>query len=202
LSALDHDGPVKFEYVRDSGRVLCEGRATGGRASGPFTVVLNPSFVSALQKMGYATPHDDEAFSLVTSDVTLDYARAIRDTGLTSAVSDLIELQDHGVSSDYIRAVRQEGFTNLTAPDLSELRDHGVDPNYLKAIKAAGPDLSIEGIDSLFDHGVKPDYYKSMKATVPQLSIEQIDSLFDHGVEPDSYRGFASVDSKLSIRES
>jgi beta-lactamase regulating signal transducer with metallopeptidase domain len=201
LSMLDHDGPVKFEYVRDSGRVLCEGRVTGGRASGPFRVVLNPSFVSALQKMGYAAPQDDEAFSLVTSDVTLAYARTVRDTGLTSSVSDLIELQDHGVSSDYVRAVRQEGFTNLTASDVSELRDHGVEPNYLKAIKAAGPKLSIDEIDSLYDHGVKPDYFKSMKATVPQLSIEQIDSLFDHGVEPDSYKSFASVDSKLSLEE-
>src|SRR6185437_10992209 len=26
LSMLGHDGPLKFEYVRDSGRVLCEGR--------------------------------------------------------------------------------------------------------------------------------------------------------------------------------
>ena len=201
LSVLDHDGPVKFEYVRDSGRILCEGRVAGGRASGPFTVVLNPSFASALQKMGYAAPHDDEAFSLVTSDVTLSYARAIRDTGLTSSLSDLIHLQDHGVSSDYVRAVRQEGFTNLTASDISGLRDHGVEPNYLKAIKAAGPNLSIDEIDGLYDHGVKPDYYKSMRAAAPQLSIEQIDSLFDHGVEPDSYKGFASVDPKLSIEE-
>jgi beta-lactamase regulating signal transducer with metallopeptidase domain len=201
LSVLDHDGPVKFEYLRDSGRILCEGHVAGGRASGSFTVILNPSFVSALQKMGYAAPHDDEAFSLVTSDVTLGYAQAVRDTGLTSSISDLIDLQNHGVSSDYVRAVRQEGFTDLSASDISELRDHGVDPNYLKAIKAAGPDLSIDAIDSLYDHGVKPDYYKSMKTTAPQLSIEQIDSLFDHGVEPDSYKGFASVDSKLSIEE-
>jgi beta-lactamase regulating signal transducer with metallopeptidase domain len=229
LSMLDHDGPVRFEYVRDAGRIVCEGRVAGGRASGPFTVVLNPSFVSALEKMGYAAPHADEAFSLVTSDVTLGYARAVRDTGLTSSLSDLVELQDHGVSSDYVRAVRQEGFTNLTAAEISELRDHGVEPNYLKAIKAAGPGLSIAQIDSLYDHGVKPDaykgfasvdpnlsidkidslydhgvtpdYYKSTKATAPQLSIGQIDSLYDHGVEPGSYKGYASVDPKLSIEE-
>jgi beta-lactamase regulating signal transducer with metallopeptidase domain len=201
LSALDHDGPLKFEYVRDSGRIHCEGRVAGSRAFGPFTVALNPSFVSALQKMGYTAPQDDQAFSLVTSDVTLGYAQSVRDTGLTSSVSDLIDLQEHGVTSDYVRAVRQEGFTDLSASDISELQDHGVKPNYLKAIKSAGPDLSIEQIYNLYDHGVKPDYYESMKTTVPQLSIEQIDSLFDHGVEPDSYKGFASVDPKLSIDE-
>jgi beta-lactamase regulating signal transducer with metallopeptidase domain len=201
LSMLDQDGPVKFEYVRKAGSIACEGRAAHGRASGPFKVTLNPSFVSALEKMGYAAPHDEEAFSLVTSDVTLGYAQAVRDTELTSSISDLVELEDHGVSSDYVRAIRQEGFTDLSAQNISSLRDHGVEPNYLKAIKAAGPKLSIEEIDSLRDHGVKPEYFKSMEATAPQLSIEKIDCLFDPGVEPDSYKGYASVDPKLSIEE-
>ena len=201
LSQLDHDGSVKFEYIRDAGRIVCEGTVADGRASGPFDVALDPSFVSALQKMGYAAPHDDEAFDLVISDVTLSYAKSIRDTGLTSSISDLVELRDHGVSTDYVRAVRQEGFTNLSASNLSRLYDHGVDPKYLKAIKSDAPDLSIEAIDSLFDHGVKPDYYKSMRATSPQLSIEQIDSLFDHGVAPDSYKSFASIDPRLSIEQ-
>ena len=167
LSMLDHDGPIKFEYVRDSGRILCEGTVTGGHAAGPFTVALDPSFVSELEKMGYTAPRDDEAFSLVISDVTLKYAHAIKDTGLTSSISDLVELEDHGVGADYVREVRQEGFTNLSAGDISDLRDHGVKPDYLKAIKAAGPNLSIEEIDSLYDHGVKPDYYKCMVLSTP-----------------------------------
>ena len=96
---------------------------------------------------------------LVLSDVTLSYAREVRDTGLTTSIGDLVDLRDHGVSSDYVRAVRQEGFTNLSSSNISELRDHGVDTKYLKAIKADNPDLSIEAIDNLYDHGVKPDYY-------------------------------------------
>ena len=97
LSMLDHDGLVKFEYIRDSGRIVCEGTVAGGRASGPFTVALDPTFVSSLQKMGYAAPHGEDAFSLVMSDVTLSYAQAVRDTGLTSSISDLVELRNHGV---------------------------------------------------------------------------------------------------------
>ena len=229
LSMLDRDGPVKFEYLRDSGRIICEGTVARGHASGPFTVALNPEFVSALQKMGYSAPHDDEAFSLVISDVTLSYAQSVRDTGLTSSISDLVELQNHGVSAEYVRAVRKEGFIDLSASNITNLRDHGVKPDYLKAMKSAGPNLSIEEIDSLFDHGVKPDYYasikasvpqltieqinslcdhgvrpdyySSIKATAPQLSIEEIDSLYDHGVKPDSYKGFASADSRLTIEE-
>ncbi len=201
LSMLDHDGPVKFEYVRNAGRILCEGRAAGGSASGPFAVVVDPSFASALERMGYTAPRNNEAFSLVLSDVTLAFAQAIKDTGLTSSISDLVGLQNHGVSADYVRGVRQEGFTNLTAGDISDLRDHGVQPAYLKAIKAADPELSMEAIDSLYDHGVKPDYYKSMKAVAPQLSIEQIDSLYDHGVKPDYYKSMKAVAPQLSIEQ-
>jgi beta-lactamase regulating signal transducer with metallopeptidase domain len=201
LSDLDHEGPVKFEYVRNAGRILCEGRVAGGSASGPFTVVVDPAFASSLERMGYAAPRNDEAFSLVISDVTLAFAQAIRDTGLTSSVSNLVDLQNHGVGADYVRAVRQEGFTDLTAGEISDLRDHGVQPDYLKAVMAVDSKLSIKSIDSLYDHGVKPDYYKSMKAAAPQLTIEEIDSLYDHGVKPDSYMGFASTDSQLSIEE-
>jgi beta-lactamase regulating signal transducer with metallopeptidase domain len=201
LSMLDHDGPVKFEYLRKTGRIVCEGQAAGGSASGPFTAVVDPAFASALDKMGYTAPRNDEAFSLVLSDVTLAYAQAIKDTGLTSSVSDLVDLKNHGVGSDYVHAVRQEGFTDLTAENISGLYDHGVQPTYLKAIKTTDPKLSIEEIDSLYDHGVKPDYYGSLKAASPQLQIEQIDSLYDHGVKPDAYMGLASTDPKLSIED-
>lgn len=201
LSMLDHDGPVKFEYVRSAGRIVCEGQAAGGSASGPFTVVVDPGFTASLEKMGYTAPRSDEAYSLVMSDVTLAYAQAIKETGVTSSVSDMVGLRNHGVGADYVREVRQEGFTNLAAGEISDLYDHGVKPPYLKAIMAADPKLSIEEVDSLYDHGVKPDYYKSMKAGAPQLAIEEIDSLYDHGVKPDAYKGFASVEPKLSIEE-
>ncbi len=228
LSMLDHDGPVKFEYSRDSGSIACEGHGSGGRASGPFTVILNPSFVSALQKMGYAAPRDDEGFSLVTSDVTLGYAQAVRNTGLTSSISDLIDLRDHGVNPDYLKEIKAAD-PSLSIDAIDSLFDHGVKPDYYKSMKTAAPQLSIEQIDSLFDHGVKadsykgfasvapklsideidslcdhgvtPEYYQSMKSVEPNLTIEQIDSLFDHGVKADSYKGFASVDRKLSIAE-
>jgi beta-lactamase regulating signal transducer with metallopeptidase domain len=228
LSMLDHDGPIKFVYVRDAGRILCEGSVSGGRASGPFTVELNPSFVSALEKIGYAAPRDEDAFSLVTSDVTLAYAQAVRDTGVTTSISGLIDLRDHGVRPDYLKAINEED-PSLSIEAIDSLYDHGVKPDYYKSMKTAAPQLSIEQIDSLFDHGVKPDsykgfasvspklsideinslcdhgvkpeYYQSMKTVDPNLSIEQIDSLFDHGVKPDSYKGFASVSPKLSIEQ-
>jgi beta-lactamase regulating signal transducer with metallopeptidase domain len=201
LSLLDHDGPVKFEYVRNAGTILCEGVVSGGRAFGPFTIALDPAYVSAVQKMGYAAPKDDEAFSLVVSDVTLDFVRAIRDTGLTSSIGAVVELKDHGVSAEYVRDIRRAGFTSMSAYDISDLRDHGVEPAYLKGIKAVDPNLSIDAIDNLRDHGVEAAFYKSMKAADPALSIGAISELRDHGAEPQYYSSMRAVDPNLSIEE-
>jgi beta-lactamase regulating signal transducer with metallopeptidase domain len=201
LSILDHDGPVKFEYVRNAGTILCEGVVSGGRAFGPFTIALDPAYVSAVQKMGYAAPKDDEAFSLVVSDVTLDFVRAIRDTGLTSSIGAVVELKDHGVSAEYVRDIRRAGFTSMSAYDISGLRDHGVEPAYLKGIKAVDPNLSIDAIDNLRDHGVEAAFYKSMKAADPALSIGAISELRDHGAEPQYYASMRAVDPNLSIKE-
>jgi beta-lactamase regulating signal transducer with metallopeptidase domain len=201
LSLLDRDGPVKFEYVRSAGTILCEGVVSGGHASGPFTVALDPAYLSALQKMGYTAPKDDEAFYLVVSDVTLDFVRSIRDTGLTSSIGDVVELKDHGVSAEYVRDIRGAGFTSMSAYDISDLRDHGVEPAYLKGIKAVDPNLSIDAIDDLRDHGVEPAFYKNMKAADPALSIGAISELRDHGAEPQYYAGMRAVDPNLSIEE-
>ena len=228
LDMLGHEGPIKFVYVRDAGRILCEGSVSDGRASGPFTVELNPSFVSSLEKMGYAAPRDEDAFSLVISDVTLSYAQAVRDTGATTSIASLVDLHDHGVKPDYLKAIKAAD-PSLSIDAIVSLYDHGVKPDYYKTMKTTAPELSIEQIDSLFDHGVKPesyaalaslspklsideinslcdhgvkpDYYQTVKSADPNLSIEQIDSLFDHGVKPESYKSFAALSPKLSIEQ-
>ena len=83
--------------------------------------------------MGYTVPHDDEAFSVVTSDVALSYAGAIRDTGLTSSISDLVELQDYGVVPVYLKTIEA---------------DDPISPSRLstvyKGLKAADSMVSIE----------------------------------------------------------
>jgi beta-lactamase regulating signal transducer with metallopeptidase domain len=201
LSMLDHTGPVRFEYVRAAGELICEGNVAGGRASGTFTVSPNPQFISALVKMGYATPDENDVVSLMMSDVTLDFARAVKETGLNLSAGELGELRSHGVTADYIRQARQSGLTNLTAEEFCELRTHGVEPDYLRRILAADPKLSAEDISELRTHGVEPEYLRGIEATGIALSIEDISSLRTHGVEAGYMKGIHEANSKLSIDE-
>jgi beta-lactamase regulating signal transducer with metallopeptidase domain len=229
LSLLDHDGPVKFEYVRDAGELVCQGEARGGRASGAFTVNPNAQFVSALEKMGYPATDEEEVLSLMMSDVTLDFARDVKSTGLELRAGELASLRSHGVTAAYIREARQAGLTQLTADDFGELRTHGVEPQYvqrilavdskltvddvcelrthgvepeyLKGIKASGVAISIEDICSVRTHGVEPEYLKSIRAVSSNISIDDIDEYRTHGVEPEYLKGMLGVDSHLAVED-
>ena len=199
LDMLERDGPVKFEYVREAGELLCEGTVRGGRAHGTFTVEPNAEFVSALEKMGYRAPDEREVVFLMMSDVTLQFAREVKATGLELTPGDLAELRNHGVTADYIRQARQAGLNQFTADDFCELRTHGVEPLYLQRIVAADPKLTADDIDELRTHGVEPDYLKGIQANGIALSMEDIASLRTHGVEPAYLKGIHEADSNLSV---
>jgi hypothetical protein len=201
LSMLDKSGPIKFEYVRAAGELICGGTASHGRASGTFTVKENPEFTAALEKMAYRAPDEQDVVSLMMSDVTLDFARDVKATGLDLSAGDLGELRSHGVTPDYIRKARQAGLTKLSADDFCELRTHGVEPEYLQRIFAVDPKLSTEDICELRTHGVEPEYLKGIEATGLNPSIEDICELRTHGVEPTYLKNIHDASSKLSIDE-
>jgi beta-lactamase regulating signal transducer with metallopeptidase domain len=199
LNMLERDGPLQFEYVREAGELLCEGTVRGGRAHGTFTVKPNAEFVSALEKSGYSAPDERDVVFMVMSDVTVQFAREVKATGLELTPGDLAELRSHGVTADYIRQARQAGLNQFSAHDFCELRTHGVEPDYLQGIVAADPKLTADDIAELRTHGVEPDYLKGMQATGIALSMEDIASLRTHGVEPTYLEGIHEADSKLSV---
>jgi hypothetical protein len=155
LSMLASPGPAKFEYVGDAGRLRCEGRFLLGKGSGSYTFVSDQTFVSALQKMGYDTPDDEQLLSMLMMDINREFARDIRDSGLRASSRDLIALKIHGVTLDYVREARQAGYRDFTADDYTQLRIHGVDGGYLKRLRDAGMrNLNAEQIAKLRIHGV------------------------------------------------
>lgn len=78
LQALANGGPAKFEYVRDAGRLVCEGQFTGGRGIGTFQFIPNPQYGPELQRLGYDLPNENQLFSMLMSDVSLEFARGVK----------------------------------------------------------------------------------------------------------------------------
>ena len=186
LAMLASPGPAKFEYVADSGRLVCEGTFSVGTGSGAYKFVPDPAFVAALQQMGYDAPDEDQLFAMLTMDIGREFARDIRDVGLQASSNDLIQLRTHGVDLNYIRETRQAGYQNFSADDYVQMRIHGVSTTFLRDLKAAGYDLHAAEIKDLSIHGVSAEYLKGLKeAGYGNLRVDEINQLRNHGVEPE-----------------
>lgn len=178
---------VAFTLQRDAGTFTFEGTLMLGIGRGDYRFTIDPTYSAKLSALGYG-PLGDDAVSIMlmaVRDVSLAYAAEVKRSGLKDvAVSDLVRLQDHGVSLKFLRTLADVGYTNLTADDVVRFRDHGIDGTFLRALKISGaPELSPDDIVKLHDHGVKPEYVARIQsAGYPDLTVDQIIKLHEHGV--------------------
>ena len=188
IDTLEHGGPAKFQYVQDAGTLQCTGRFSWTGGSGEYTFVPSPQFAAALRGMGYATPDDEQQFSMMVMDVSLDFARGVKDAGLRASTEDLIRLRSHGVTLNYIAEARRAGYTDFLAQDYIDLRDHGVKSEFLRDLKASGYNLNARDITSLRDHGVSSEFVHDLKQAGYDIPAQEIANLRDHGVNSDYLR--------------
>lgn len=207
LDTLEHGGTAKFRYVEDAGTLECSGRFSWMSGSGEYTFVPNPAFVSALRDLGYATPDQDEQFSMLLSGVTLDFARGVKDAHLGASVEDLVKLRIHGVTLAYIDGVRRAGLANLTASDVVDLRIHGVSTDFLQDLKDAGYNISAQQAVDLRIHGVDSDFVRKLRNYGLRPAAAELTQLRIHGVTPeylagmkDAGYGSLSADDLVQLR--
>ena len=182
LDMLDHSGPAKFEYVQDAGRLQCQGKFAWGRGSGNFTLTPNPSYVAELDRLGFASPQEDDLFLLMLANVDLQFARTIHEADIGSSLRQLIDLRLHGVTTQYIRDVNAAGYRDFHAQDYIDLRTHGVATGFLWDLKSAGYNLRAQDIIDLRMHGVNSRFADDLKQAGYNLSASQITDLSMHGV--------------------
>jgi hypothetical protein len=207
LDTLEHGGAAKFRYVADAGALECTGRFSWTGGSGDYTFVPNPAFASALRDLGYATPDQDEQFTMLLTGVTLDFARGVKDARLGASTAELIRLRTHGVTLAYIDDVRRAGYTNLLASDVIDLRIHGVSADFLQDLKAAGYSLSAQQAINLRIHGVDSDFVRKLQNYGLRPAAADLTQLRIHGVTPeylagmkDAGYGSLSADDLVQLR--
>lgn len=183
MEYFDHRGNRQFLFVQDAGELRCEGSFLFGRGSGSYTFVPNPTFLARLRDLGYDTPEGMDLLPLMTADISLDFAREVRDAGLGGSLRDLVDLRTHGVSADFIREARDAGYRDLTASDYTQLRIHGVDTAYLRDLRSAGGNFSARDITELRIHGVPAEFVGDLRAAGYDLSARQITELRIHGID-------------------
>jgi hypothetical protein len=193
---FDRGGRVQFEYVVDAGSLLCQGEFTGRRASGTFQFRPNPQFTAQLQALGYSAPNDEQLFTMMMTDMSLQFARGLRDAGLHPTIGQLIDLRIHGVTAEYVRDTQAAGYRNLSIEDYIDMRIHGVDADFLRDLRTAGYNLSSQAVIELRIHGVDSEYMRELKAYGLQPRAEDMVQLRIHGVSPEYLKGLKDAGYK------
>jgi hypothetical protein len=187
--SFDRGGPVKFEYVQDAGRLICEGRISFGRGSGTFQFAPDPEFGAELKKLGYEAPTETQLFDMLLMGVTAELARVAKDAGLNATTRQLLDLRVHGVDPDYIRDVQETGYRRLSAQDYVDMKIHGVAPVFLRDLKGAGYDLSSKQVTELRIHGIDSDYLRELRDYGLRPEASDLVQLKIHGVTPEYLKG-------------
>lgn len=202
LQALTKGGPAKFEFVRDAGRLACEGHFTGGRGIGSFQFVPNPQYSSELQRLGYEAPAEDQLFSMMLTDVSLAFARGVKQANVPSTTKQLVEMRIHGVTLDYIQAMRAGGYTTLNAKDYVEMKIHGVTPELVSELKKAGYDVPAKKVVEMKIHGVSPEYIRSLNSFGLRPDTSEVVEMKIHGVSPEYLKAFKDAGySDFNVRQ-
>jgi hypothetical protein len=174
--------PAKFEFVRDSGKLLCEGTFHLGRGLGTFAFQSNPGYRAELEKIGFRLVGNKQELEYFMADVSLDFARAVRDANLKASNEELLEMRIHGLSKEYIGEMRASGYTDLRARDYIDFKIHGVQPQFVRDIKAAGYKVSADKIVELRIHGVDTQFMADLKKAGYDLPMDRIMEMKIHGV--------------------
>jgi hypothetical protein len=177
-----HSSAVNFEYAQDAGRLVCEGRVSFGRGSGTFTFVPDPNFVTALKRLDYEAPTENQLFDMLLFGVGLDDAQAAKDAGLHPSTKQLIDLRIHGVNAAYINDVRDAGFQTSGAQDLIDMKIHGVSAAFLRDLTAAGYDIPAKQVIDLRIHGVSSEFLRDLKDFGLRPHAPDLVQLRIHGV--------------------
>jgi hypothetical protein len=181
---LEDGGRAEFEYVTDAGKLVCKGSFSFHSGAGSFVFVPNPQFAAGLRDLGYGSPTQEQSMDMLISDVSLEFARSVRDAGLHASTGQLLDLRHHGVNREYLSELKGEGY-EFTANDIVQLKDHGVNTDFLRDLMKANYHLTAGQIVQLRDHGIGSDFVHDLRSLGLHPHASDLVQFRDHGVSAD-----------------
>ena len=144
-------GPVKFSFVREAGRIDCEGSFENGKGSGTFRFMSNQHFVAAMKARGFdfeqgsslrdGNRFEDRVFAATTLNVTTALADDLSSAGFGKLdVDDLFKAAIFKIDSNFMREMKATGFANLGMQDLVKARIFKIDGDFVRQVGQMGFD--------------------------------------------------------------
>jgi len=194
--ALDSDGPVKFELVREAGTVQFEGTFKKGVGTGTYEFASSPTFLAKMKAMGFQGL-EDEALALTMVDVTIAYAEELRSLGFKPDLDHVISGRIFKVNREQVEGLKAAGITGLSLDKLVECRIFNVTPEFVREMRAKNPNVNVDQLVEARIFKTTPEFVATMKQEgYPDLTQEQLVAFKIHNVTPEYIKEMRAVGFK------
>lgn len=177
---------VRFTISRDPGKIECEGFLDNGQGAGIFHFQPDPNYANEMSKLNFSID-DDKQYSMAVQDVSLEFARQMKNEHLTDLDADkLIAFRIFRVDSAFIEELRSAGLKISDSDKLVAFRIHGVTPQMIRSLHAAGYSPDADMLVAMRIHGATPEWMDELrKRGYDHVDLEQLIAFRIHGVSPE-----------------
>ena len=179
---------VRFTIARDAGKIECEGFLNNGEGAGIFHFQPDPNYAREMHTLGFSIDNDeDKQFSMAVMDVSLDFARQMKNEHLDRMDADkLIAFRIFGVTAEFIEQLRGEGLKISDSDKLVAFRIHGVTPEMVRALRKDGYSPDEDKLVAMRIHGATPEWIADLKKLgYDRVDLDQLIAFRIHGVSPE-----------------
>ena len=188
---------VHFSIARDAGKLECEGFLNNGEGAGIFHFQPDPNYAGEMRKLDFDVD-DEKQYSMAVQDVSLEFARQMRDEHLTDLDADkLIAFRIFRVDSAFIEDLRAAGLKISDSDKLVAFRIHGVTPQMIRSLHQAGYSPDEDTLIAMRIHGATPEWMEELKKRgYDHVDLEQLIAFRIHGVSPEFIEKLQSLGYK------
>ena len=177
---------VHFSISRDAGKIDCEGFLKDGEGAGIFHFQPDPGYPREMKSLGFSVD-DDKQFSMAVQDVSLEFARQMKNEHLADLDADkLIAFRIFRVDSPFIEALRAEGLKITDSDKLVAFRIHGVTPEMVRSLHQSGYSPDEDTLVAMRIHGATPEWVAQLKQLgYDHVDLQKLIAFRIHGVSPE-----------------
>jgi hypothetical protein len=177
---------VRFLLARDAGKFDCEGFLDHGEGAGVFHFQPDPNYAAQMHALGFSAD-EDKQYSLAVQDVSLEFARQMKNEHLTDLDTDqLIAFRIFRVDASFIEELRATGLKISASDKLVAFRIHGVTPQMISSLHQAGYSPDEDTLIAMRIHGATPEWMEELKKRgYDHVDLEELIAFRIHGVSPE-----------------
>ncbi len=199
---LDQSGyPLEMVIQRASGALTLHGNSQED-ISGSFTFHPDTGFLKSLAALLDKTPTAQEAIEIWSRDLSLDYARDIKNALEDERfnLNNILHLARYGISPQYITDLNNHDY-RLPVNDIIKLNRYGISPAFAGSYKTAGYAFNVDELINVNRYGLKASEFVAFRDAGYDFDIDTMIKADRYGISPGDALKFKSAGYDFNLDE-